>query len=162
MRKIKVILFCCILLSVNNTFCQNTLSHSKIDSIVACINKAKNFLNILDTGQIEQGEIKGRYRNCYIIDTATNELKSFVGSMTLSETHNSTVTAYYFYKSKLIKVEVFDIRQDYKRYNSTYLYYINEPEEKTDVLQSKELKKLKYLRLSAEYLENFKKGMMRK
>lgn len=143
-------------------FCQSNLTYSKTDSIVAAINNTKKFLHVLDTGRIEQGEIKGKYRDCYIIDTATNELRAFVGTMTLDETRNSTVTAYYFYKSNLIKVEVFDIRQDYKRYNSTYLYYVNEPKEKSDVLQSKRLKKVKYLKLSMEYLENFRKGIMDK
>lgn len=162
MLRIKLILLCIVFMSSNAAFCQTNLTYSKIDSIVTSINNSKKLLNILDTGRIEQKEIKGRYRDCYTIDTAANELRAFAGSMTLTKTHHSTVTAYYFYESRLIKVEVFDIRPDYKRYNSTYLYYISEPREKTDVYQSKELKKLKYLKLSEQYLQNFKEGAIHK
>jgi hypothetical protein len=162
MLKIKLVLFFIVFTSCNAALCQNNLTYSKIDSIVASINQSKKLINVLDTGRIEQGEIKGRYRDSYTIDTATNELRAFAASITLTKTHNSTVTVYYFYKSRLIKVELFDIRQDYKRYNSTYLYYIDEPEGKADVYQSKELKKLKYLRLSAQHLENFRNGKMRR
>ncbi len=159
MLRIKLILFC-VLISCKAVFCQNNLTYSKIDSIVAATNNSKKFLNVLDTGRIEQGEIKGRYRDCYIIDTTTNELKAFVTSVTLDVTRNSTFTAYYFYQSKLIKVEIGDGYGGYKKHNLTYLYYINEPREKTDVYQSKELKKLKYLKLSEQYLQNFKEKVI--
>ena len=158
MFKLQFIIFSIVIILSNSSFCQSNLTHSEIDSIVASINKSKKLKNVLDTGNIKQGEIKGRFRDCYTIDTTTNELRAFTGSMTLTKTRQTTVTAYYFYESRLIKVEVFDIRPDYKKYNSTYLYYINEPKEQADVFQSKELKKLKYLRLSEPYLRNFKSG----
>lgn len=162
MFKIAWILSCLLFMSVSSAFSQKDLTYSQVDSIVDLTNSSGSFVNVIDTGRIEQGEIVGRYRDCYIVDTLTKELKAFVGSMTLNDTHNATVTAYYFHKSRLIKLELFDIRTDHKRYNSTYLYYINEENEEGDELQSKNLKKLKYLKLSAGYLDNFQKKWMGK
>jgi len=162
MLRITLILFCVVFMASCSAFSQKSLTYPKVDSIVASINDSKKFLNVLDTGRIEQGEIIGRYRDSYIVDTAAKELKAFVGSVTISKTNNSTVIAYYFHESRLIKVEIGDITGGYKKHNLTYLYYINESKKEDDEFQSKELKKLKYLKLSAQYLKNFKSGTIGK
>jgi hypothetical protein len=137
-------------------YSQQILTHSKIDSLVAVINNSKKLRTIIDTGSLRQSEIQGTYRNCFTFDGSSDELRAFSESVTLDKTYNSTVTAYYFYQSQLIKVEIFDIGADYKRYNSHYLYYIGESNGKKDGFQSNELQKLKYLKLSAQIVKNFK------
>lgn len=159
MHPVKLIVTCAFFICSNVAFSQENLTYSKVDSIVASINNSKKLHNILDTGRIEQGNVKGRYRDCYVVDTVNNELKAFMGSVTLDKTLKSTVVAYYFHNSQLIKVEVGDIMGGYKKYNTTYLYYIKQAKVKDYTLQSKELKKLKYLRQSVYYFENFKKRM---
>lgn len=157
MRTVKLILACTFFICSNVALSQENLTYSKVDSIVASINNSKKLHNVLDTGRIEQGNVKGKYRDCYVVDTVTNELRAFIGSVTLDKTLKSTIVAYYFHNSRLIKVEIGDIMGGYKKYNTTYLYYVKEAKNKTDTLQSKELKKLKYLRQSVHYLESFKK-----
>jgi hypothetical protein len=149
----------CLLSKVSS--CQNNLTYSKVDSIVTSINNSKTLRSVIDTGFIEQGDVKGKYRDCYMVDTLTGELKAFIGSVTLAKTYKSTVVAYYFYNSQLIKVELGDVMGGYKKYNTTYLYYIKEANEQNDTLESRELKKLKYLKLSKQYLDSFKKRMNR-
>ena len=159
MHAIKLILASALLVFSNIGLCQDNLTCPKVDSIVASINSSKKLHNILDTGLIEQGNLKGRYRDCYIVDTVTNELRAFISSVTLDKTFKSTVVAYYFHNSQLIKVEIGDVIGGYKKYNTTHLYYIKEAKDKADTLQSKELKKLRYLRQSVKYLDNFKMQM---
>jgi hypothetical protein len=158
--KIRTIaLFCMLLPACVVVFSQERFTYSQIDSLVNEINRAKNFLNILDTGYVEQGILKGRYRDSYIVDTVTNELKAIISSVTSNNTNNSSVIAYFFKQSQLIKVEIGNVRGGYHKYNLTYLYYIDEPE-KEDDFQIKELQKLKYLRLAMQYAEIFKNKLL--
>lgn len=136
------------------SFSQSSFSYTEIDSLVSLTINSKNYLKIVDTGNLNFEFTSGSFRDLFIIDTSTNELKAFVGSVTLFNKRSSAVEAYYFHNSHLIKVEIFN-NAGYHRYNSKYIYYIKDPKEDVDFFDTNNIQRLKYLRLAEQYKEKY-------
>ena len=131
-------------------FGQDSLCYSNIDKIVTDIQDTK--CSRLDTGFVSINSTS-LFRECYITDLTGTELLAVMTS-TRDSTYYSTHVNYYFYKKKLIKVELGDV-DSYKKVNLINFYY---PEASCQPFyQGKHLEALKvyHQRQAAKIVENW-------
>lgn len=152
---VKMVFLFALIFSFCSGYGQKNLTYQEIDSIVKSILSSDGNVSIIDTGHVKQYNFSGFYRDCSVIEKDSKRLLSFSTSMMEEKSKMSHVVIYYFHQAKLIKAEIFDITIDYKKSNLTYLYYTSGvPQEKEEVLNSREPLKLYHLRQAMSYLQS--------